>query len=77
MPVGGSFDVVSKNLKRAPKWILKLNVEWLYRLLKQPWRIFRQVKLIKFIILVIKERKEEKNAKSKGNDSFWNETRSN
>ena len=53
MPVGGSFDVISKTLKRAPNWIIKLNLEWLYRVIKQPKRIFRQLKLIKFVFLVL------------------------
>ena len=53
MPVGGSFDVISKSLKRAPNWIIKLNLEWLYRVLKQPKRIFRQLNSIKFIFLVL------------------------
>lgn len=57
MPVGGSFDVISNSIKRAPNWMIKLNLEWLYRLIKQPWRIFRQLKLIKFILLVIKEKR--------------------
>lgn len=60
MPVGGSFDVISNNLKRAPNWMIKMNIEWLYRLIKQPKRIFRQIKLIKFIFYVIinKNKKE-------------------
>lgn len=53
MPVGGSFDVISKTLKRAPNWIIKLNLEWLYRAIKQPKRIFRQLKLIKFVFLIL------------------------
>ena len=53
MPVGGSFDVISKTLKRAPNWMIKLNLEWLYRSLKQPKRIFRQLKLIKFMYLIL------------------------
>ena len=66
MPVGGSFDVISKTLKRAPNWIIKLNLEWLYRVIKQPKRIFRQLKLIKFVFLVLIHRnnggnKNEKN----------------
>lgn len=52
MPVGGSFDVISKTKKRAPKWMIKCNIEWLYRLLKEPKRIFRQYKLLKFIYCV-------------------------
>ena len=53
MPVGGSFDVISKTLKRAPNWIIKLNLEWLYRLFQEPKRLFRQLILIKFIFLII------------------------
>lgn len=59
MPVGGSFDVISKNKKRAPNWMIKCNLEWLYRLLQEPKRIFRQLKLIKFIFLVIGEKNEQ------------------
>lgn len=62
MPVGGSFDVISKNLKRAPNWIIKLNLEWLYRLFQEPNRLFRQLNLVKFIFLIIFRRKSnEKN----------------
>ena len=53
MPVGGSFDVISKSLKRAPNWIIKWHLEWLYRAIKQPKRFFRILKLFKFIFLVI------------------------
>lgn len=56
MPVGGSFDVISKTKKRAPKWMQKCNLEWLYRLVKEPKRIFRQLKLIKFMFLVNKSK---------------------
>lgn len=58
MPVGGSFDVISETKKRAPNWMIKCNIEWLYRLIKEPKRIFRQVNLIKFIMLVKKEEKK-------------------
>lgn len=54
--VGGSFDVISGNIKRAPKWMQKIGVEWLYRLIKEPKRIFRQTKLFKFIMLIFMER---------------------
>ncbi len=56
MPVGGSFDVISKTIKRAPNWIIKLNLEWLYRLFKQPSRLFRQINLFKFIYLIYIEK---------------------
>lgn len=64
LPVGGSFDVISNTIKRAPNWIIKLNLEWLYRLIKQPWRLFRQMRLIKFIILVIIEKRTKHNEKN-------------
>ncbi len=53
MGVGGSFDVLSGNIKRAPKFMLKLGLEWLYRLIREPKRFFRQIKLLKFIFLVL------------------------
>ena len=56
MPVGGSFDVISNTLKRAPDWITKINLEWLFRLFQEPKRFFRQTKLIKFMYCVIAEK---------------------
>lgn len=41
MGVGGSFDVISGYKKRAPKIFIKLNLEWLYRILKEPKRLKR------------------------------------
>ncbi len=56
MGVGGAFDYLSGNIKRAPEFIRKLGLEWLFRLINQPWRWRRQSRLIKFIGLVIKEK---------------------
>lgn len=56
MGVGGSFDVISGDVKRAPKVWQKLNLEWLYRLLGNPQRIGRYVALPKFVLEVIKDR---------------------
>lgn len=53
MPIGGSLDVISGQTKRAPNWMIKFNIEWLYRLMKQPSRIFRQMKLVKFVFLIL------------------------
>lgn len=39
MGVGGSFDIVSGKLKRAPKWIRKMGIEWMYRMLREPKRL--------------------------------------
>lgn len=46
--LGGSFDVYTGNVKRAPKWWVKNNLEWTYRLIKQPSRIKRQIHLVRF-----------------------------
>lgn len=50
--LGGSFDVYIGKVERAPKWWVKHNLEWAYRLIKQPSRIKRQVHLVKFWFLV-------------------------
>lgn len=55
---GGSLDVIAGNVKRAPKIFIKLNLEWFYRLCKQPSRIGRFAALPKFILTVIKNRGE-------------------
>lgn len=51
--VGGSFDYLSQTVLRAPKFIRDLGFEWLFRLVLQPWRIKRQLALIKFILMVL------------------------
>ena len=38
MGVGGSFDFIAGTVQRAPLWVQQLNLEWLHRLLMQPWR---------------------------------------
>jgi N-acetylglucosaminyldiphosphoundecaprenol N-acetyl-beta-D-mannosaminyltransferase len=53
--VGGSFDVISGNVKRAPAIFRKVGLEWLYRLLKEPVRLKRQIILPKFLIKALKE----------------------
>lgn len=55
--VGGSFDVMSGNVKRAPLWTRKLGLEWLYRLLSNPSRFKRQLKLPQFLISIWREKK--------------------
>jgi N-acetylglucosaminyldiphosphoundecaprenol N-acetyl-beta-D-mannosaminyltransferase len=60
MGVGGAFDYLSGNVTRAPKLVQKVGLEWLFRLIRQPWRIKRQLALIKFIRLVLKEKRRTK-----------------
>ena len=60
--VGGSFDVLSGTKKRAPKIFIKLNLEWLYRILSEPKRIKRFYKSnVKFIAKVkgMREKNED------------------
>ncbi|WP_442602587.1 WecB/TagA/CpsF family glycosyltransferase [Paenibacillus sp. KN14-4R] len=54
--VGGSFDVLSGKLKRAPKLFQKLRLEWFYRLLQEPWRYKRMLLLPKFALKVMRDR---------------------
>ncbi len=51
--LGGSFDVYVGNVERAPEWWLKNNLEWAYRLVKQPSRIKRQIHLVRFLWLLL------------------------
>lgn len=53
--VGGSFDVISGNVERAPQAWRKAGLEWLYRLVKEPRRWRRQLALPRFVVLVAVE----------------------
>ncbi len=50
--LGGSFDVYTGHVERAPKWWVDHNLEFAYRLVRQPSRIKRQIYLVKFLALV-------------------------
>lgn len=56
MGVGGSFNYLSGEVPRAPKILRNLGLEWLFRLITQPWRFKRQLVLIQFVILVLQKR---------------------
>lgn len=56
MAVGGSFDIISGRLPRAPVYFRTLGLEWFWRLLLEPRRIFRQLALIEFVWMVVKEK---------------------
>lgn len=49
MGVGGTYDVFTGHVKRAPKVWQKLGLEWLYRLVSQPSRITRQLRLLRYL----------------------------
>lgn len=56
MSVGGSFEILSGTIQRAPVIIRKIGLEWFWRLVNEPWRWKRQLALITFIGLVIRKR---------------------
>ena len=56
MGVGGSFDYISGEVRRAPVWIRNIGLEWLFRLILQPWRWRRQLALVEFGWLVMRAR---------------------
>ena len=54
--LGGSLDVFAGTVARAPELFIRLNLEWFYRLCKQPSRLGRMMKLPLFLLIVIKTR---------------------
>ncbi len=57
--VGGSFDYITGRVKRAPRWLRGLGLEWLYRLIAQPWRWRRMLVLPQFALLALTEPKNQ------------------
>ena len=51
--VGGTFDYISGRVRRAPTWLRRIGLEWLYRLARQPWRWRRMLALPAFGLLVL------------------------
>jgi N-acetylglucosaminyldiphosphoundecaprenol N-acetyl-beta-D-mannosaminyltransferase len=52
--VGGSFDFAAGRVRRAPVWMRRVHLEWLYRLVRQPWRIRRMAVLPLFALQVLR-----------------------
>jgi heptosyltransferase-2 len=57
MGVGGTFDFIAGIVPRAPLWMQRLGLEWLFRLYLQPWRIRRMLRLPRFVLAVLLERR--------------------
>ena len=53
MGVGGAFDYLTGRVKLPPEWINKIGLEWLWRLVHEPWRWRRQLNLARFVLLQI------------------------
>jgi len=58
--VGGAFDFVAGIVRRAPSWMRRAGLEWLHRLIRQPWRWRRQLALVRFAGLMLKFRIENR-----------------
>ena len=56
MSVGGSFDLISGNVKRAPHLFRLIGFEWAWRLVQEPWRWKRQLSLPRFVWLLLKSK---------------------
>ena len=56
--LGGSLDSFAGNVKRAPKWMIRMNLEWLYRLCKEPKRIGRMMRLPKYVLRAVFTKKK-------------------
>lgn len=54
--LGGSLDSFAGTVKRAPQWMINCSLEWLYRLIKEPKRFKRMLRLPKFILAVVRRR---------------------
>lgn len=62
MGVGGSFDVISGNIPRAPKWMQKIGLEWLFRVIQEPRRLFKRYFIGNwtFTKAIVKEKRQMK-----------------
>ena len=54
--LGGSLDSFAGTVKRAPQWMINLSLEWLYRLMREPKRFKRMLRLPKFLWAVCRKR---------------------
>lgn len=57
--IGGMIDILAGNLKRAPRWVQRYHLEWLYRVLQNPKRISRLKILIPFIKKVLSKKRSQ------------------
>ncbi|MBV9028330.1 MAG: WecB/TagA/CpsF family glycosyltransferase [Candidatus Eremiobacteraeota bacterium] len=63
--VGGSFDVIADRIARAPRIVRRLGLEWLYRLVREPWRWRRQLALPHFVWLIVLDELRPRRAQKK------------
>lgn len=56
MGIGGSLDFIAGVVPRAPQWMRNRGLEWLFRLLRQPWRLRRMLRLPRFVFAVLRQK---------------------
>lgn len=77
MGVGGSFDVLAEEIKRAPLWVQHCHLEWFFRMIQEPRRLFKRYIFgnFKFLKLIatekIKAKKMELLSKESGEQKIW------
>lgn len=73
MGVGGSFDVVAGVTKRAPVWMQKHGLEWFYRFIQEPGRMWKRYFIgnIKFVVLTYKTKYNYRRAKRREGEGKW------
>jgi len=56
--IGAAFEFFAKTKKRSPKWLIKIWLEWLYRLIKEPLRLWRRyiIGILRFLFPLFKEK---------------------
>jgi len=54
MGVGGSFDVFAGRVRRAPVWMQRHGLEWIYRVLSNPRKIAKAATLPRFVLMVLR-----------------------
>lgn len=64
--IGAVFDYYAGTIKRAPKWMISIGLEWMYRLIREPKRLWRRYLLgnTQFVIHIIKEKFSSRKKKS-------------
>lgn len=73
--VGGSFDVLTGSLPRAPTWMQRAGLEWFYRLLLEPSRLPRQVAIPAFLVKVLVQAVRERLSREEGDGELGREDR--
>ena len=64
--LGGSLDGFAGNVKRAPEWMIKANLEWFYRLCKQPSRLGRMMRLPKYLFKAVRSKEKTTGEENNG-----------